>query len=76
MNKLVKSASGSTIKFLTKGMIENIEILVPKENILLQFNQLMEEVQRKIEVLKKSTLLSTEARNRLLPKLMSREIEV
>ena len=76
MNKLVKGASGSTIKFLTKGMIENIEILVPKENILLQFNQLMEEVQRKIEVLKKSTLLSTEARDRLLPKLMSGEIEV
>lgn len=76
MNKLVKGASGSTIKFLTKGMIENIEILVPKENILLQFNQLMEEVQHKIEVLKKSTLLSTEARDRLLPKLMSGEIEV
>lgn len=76
MNKLVKGASGSTIKFLTKGMIESIEILIPTESVLLQFNQLMEEIQCKIEVLKKSMLLSTEARDRLLPKLMSGEIEV
>lgn len=76
MNKLVKGASGSTIKFLTKGMIESIEILIPTENVLLQFNQLMEEIQRKIEILKKSAVHATEARDRLLPKLMSGEIEV
>lgn len=76
MNKLVKGASGSTIKFLTKGMIESIEILIPTENVLLQFNQLMEEIQNKIEALKKSVAYSTEARDRLLPKLMSGEIEV
>ena len=76
MNKLVKGASGSTIKFLTKGMIESIEILIPTENVLLQFNQLMEEIQCKIEILKKSAVLATEARDRLLPKLMSGEIEV
>lgn len=76
MNKLVKGASGSTIKFLTKGMIESIEILIPTESVLLQFYQFMEEIQCKIEVLKKSIVLATEARNRLLPKLMSGEIEV
>ena len=76
MNKLVKGASGSTIKFLTKGMIETIEILIPTESVLLQFNQFMEEIQCKIEVLKKSIVLATEARDRLLHKLMSGEIEV
>ena len=76
MNKLVKGASGSTIKFLTKGMIESIEILIPTENVLLQFNQLMEEIQCKIEILKKSAVLATEARYLLFPKLMSGEIEV
>ena len=76
MNILIKGASGSTIKFLTKGMIESIEIFIPTENILLRFNQFMEEMQIKTEVLKKSIALATETRDRLLPKLMNGEIEV
>lgn len=76
MVKLSQAASGSTIKFLTKGMIASIPVYTPEVKNLEKFNTLSEAIQKQIEVLKKSIANATEARNRLLPKLMSGEIEV
>ena len=76
MAKFIKGASGSTIKFLTKGMIENVSLFIPNRDILIQFNTFMESIQCKIECLKLSIINATEARDRLLPKLMNGEIEV
>ena len=76
MAVLVKGASGSTIKFLTKGMIESIPLFVPTDELLTQYNDYSEAVQRKLECLKITIKNATEARDRLLPKLMSGELEV
>ena len=76
MAKLAQGASGSTIKFLTKGMIANIPVYAPDELTLNKFNELSEAIQRQIEVLKSAIAHATEARDRLLPKLMNGEIEV
>ena len=76
MAKLAQGASGSTIKFLTKGMIASIPVYTPEVKNLEKFNTLSEAIQKQIEVLKKSIENATEARDRLLPKLMSGEIEV
>ncbi len=76
MAVLVKGASGSTIKFLTKGMIESIPLFIPTDALLEQYNNYSEAVQRKLECLKSEIKDATEARDRLLPKLMSGELEV
>lgn len=76
MRQLFQGASGSTIKFLTKRMLEEILVFVPDEIILKQFNQNCELLQKKVEALKSQIVLAQEARDRLLPKLMSREIKV
>ena len=76
MAKLAQGASGSTIKFLTKGMIASISVYVPDELTLNKFNELSEAIQKQIEVLKNAIMHATEARDRLLPKLMNGEIEV
>lgn len=76
MRQLVQGASGSTIKFLTKHMLEEIEVFIPNENILKKFTSYCEAYQKKIETLKQQIIISQEARDRLLPKLMSGEIEV
>ena len=76
MAVLVKGASGSTIKFLTKGMIESIPIFIPTDDLLERYNNYSENVQRKLECLKSAIKNATEARDRLLPKLMSGELEV
>ena len=71
MRELFQGASGSTIKFLTKGMIESIPIVIPSNLILKKFNDLQDAIQKKIEVLKTSIICSVESRDRLLPKLMN-----
>ena len=76
MRQLFQGASGSTIKFLTKRMLEEIQVYVPEEDIKYKFNTIIEEYQLKIELLKKQKELAKESRDRLLPKLMSGEMEV
>jgi len=76
MRQLFQEASGSTIKFLTKHILEDINIFIPNENLLKKYNENAEAIQKKIECLKASINNATEARNRLLPKLMSGEMEV
>ena len=76
MNKLAAGSSGSTIKFLTKGMIDSININLPIKDILDSFNKKVEPIQSSRESLQSQLRLLTEARDRLLPKLMSGAIEV
>lgn len=76
MRQLFQGASGSTIKFLTKRMLEEIQVYVPEEDIKYKFNTIIEDYQLKIELLKKQKELAKESRDRLLPKLMSGEMEV
>lgn len=74
--KLAQGASGSTIKFLTKGMIASIPVYVPDTLILKKFNEMSEAIQEQVENLRSMIAHATEARDRLLPKLMGGEIEV
>lgn len=76
MLQLFQGASGSTIKFLTKRMLEDISVFIPKDSVLQVYNSICEAIQQKIECLKAQIISSQEARDRLLPKLMSGEIEV
>lgn len=76
MRQLFQGASGSTIKFLTKRMLEEIIIYIPDDNTLETFTKYCESYQKKTEILKKQITFAKEARDRLLPKLMSGEIEV
>ena len=76
MTKLAAGSSGSTIKFLTKGMIDGINLNVPNDEILRSFNKKVEPIQSSRESLQSQLRLLTEARDRLLPKLMSGEIAI
>lgn len=74
--KLAQGASGSTIKFLTKGMIASIPVYVPDTLILKKFNEMSEAIQEQVENLRSMIAHATEARDRLLPKLMGGKIEM
>ena len=76
MTKLAAGSSGSTIKFLTKGMIDGINLNIPNDEILRTFNKKVEPIQSSRESLQSQLRLLAEARDRLLPKLMSGEIEI
>ena len=76
MRLLFQGASGSTIKFLTKRMLEDVIVYIPDNQLLKKYNDNTEAIQSKIECLKDSISKAIEARDRLLPKLMSGEIEL
>lgn len=76
MRQLFQGASGSTIKFLTKRMLEEIMVYIPDENTRCVFTSICASYQRKMEVLKEQIDISGDARDRLLPKLMCGEITV
>lgn len=74
LRKLIHGASGSTIKFITKGMIEDIDVLIPNQKVLSKFNAFSETVLTKLENLHNQIRLLQTARDKLLPKLMNGEL--
>ena len=71
-----RHATGATQVSLTNDGLKKIEVLIPTINIAKQYSAIVECFMSKCELLKKSCKLLQQARDRLLPKLMSGEIEV
>ena len=61
---------------LYRGVIEGLLILVPTQEILNKADNILSAIHDKITALNSQIGLLVEARDRLLPKLMSGEIEV
>ena len=61
---------------LYRGVIENLQILTPTQEILNRAESLFSAIHDKITALNSQISLLVEARDRLLPKLMSGELEV
>jgi len=69
-------SNGATITNVNKTKFENIELLKPENEILKKFNNLVEPFFSNILALSKQNEKLKEARDKLLSKLMSGEIEV
>ena len=73
---LVNCTNGAAYPAVKPIHFEEAKILKPVDEILNQFHSIAEPIYRKIEVLDKMVISLAEARDRLLPKLMSGELEV
>ena len=69
-------SNGAAQQQITIPMIRNKGITIPSKGILEKFESLTEHCFYQIDILKERIRLLTEARDRLLPKLMSGEIAV
>lgn len=69
-------SNGATMTNVNKTKFENIELLKPENEILKKFNNLVEPFFSNILALSKQNEKLKEARDKLLSKLMSGEIEV
>lgn len=67
---------GSAVPSMTTKILDGIKILLPSESVLLTFNQIVSKHFDMIKVLCKQNEKLKEARDRLLPKLISGELEV
>lgn len=68
--------TGSTMKHIQRGKLKEVHIIVPNEQMMHIYESISEPSREQILKLKKRTVILQEARDRLLPKLMSGEIEV
>ena len=69
-------ATGATQVSLTNEGLKRINVLIPSTELIKKYSQIVNPFMRSCEALKKKSVLLKEARDRLLPKLMSGEIEV
>lgn len=69
-------SNGATMTNVNKTKFSNIKVLYPTENLVLKYNEFCKPIFDKILALYKAMLISEQSRDRLLPKLMSGEIEV
>lgn len=69
-------ANGVNVLHLKPEAIMNMIMVVPSKEVLERYENIFESYRKKTELLEKLSNYLTEARDRLLPKLMSGEIEV
>jgi len=69
-------SNGATMTNVNKSKFESIEILIPPNSISNLYNKAVEPSFRSIKTFSSQIRLLTEARDRLLPKLMGGEIQV
>lgn len=69
-------SNGATMTNVNKTKFSNIKVLYPTEDLVMKYNEFCKPIFDKILALSKAMLISGQARDRLLPKLMSGEIEV
>lgn len=74
--EILSKAGGSTYKEISKSIFRQFKIIKPSDDLLNLFYEIVYVYIKQIRVLKKNTLLLREARDKLLPKLMSGKIEV
>ena len=68
--------TGSTMKHIQRNKLDQVFINVPDEEIMTSYNYLAERMRNQILHFSSQIRLLTEARDRLLPKLISGEIEI
>ena len=68
--------NGSTMKHIQRGKLKEVFVNLPPQEVMEKFSSIAEMYREKSLSLQKQNILLQEARNRLLPKLMSGELEV
>lgn len=69
-------SNGATMTNVNKTKFSNIKVLFPTEDLVMKYNEFCKPIFDKILALSKAMLIYEQSRDRLLPKLMSGEIEV
>ena len=77
-NKFFKDnivGNGSIFASVSKDKLLNQKFLIPERNLMMQFEKIVSQMDKQIENLDSKNKKLIEARDRLLPKLMSGEVE-
>lgn len=76
MQNIEMCLAGSTQKYISLGELRKLKISVPTDELLMQFNSIVEPMISKICINVEENRRLTELRDTLLPKLMSGDLDV
>jgi type I restriction enzyme S subunit len=76
LKRLTNGSKGSVIKYLTKGMIADFQIIMPTSDVLKEYNEIVNNMFSQIENLESQIVHLSKARDILLPRLMNQTIKV
>lgn len=76
LDELKNLTTGSTMKHIQRGKLSLVFVKIPNEKIMAEFSQIAEPIRNRILLLNKQIHFLIEARDRMLPRLMSGELEV
>ena len=68
--------TGSTMKHIQRGKLKEVKVNVPSDELMMLYKNISEPIREQILNVKRQMILLREARDRLLPKLMSGKLEV
>ena len=74
--KILSQANGSVFSNLKTDILKALTIIVPQENVLNRFQNIIGQIFRSIQQKQEEIISLTTLRDTLLPKLMSGEIKV
>lgn len=75
-NKIAALANGVNVLHLKPDAIMNLKMIIPSKIIMRNYDNMFKLYYNKLEKLQNQSILLAEARDRLLPKLMSGKLEV
>ena len=75
-NYILNYRMGAAQENISQGIIQNIKIILPKEDLLLAFEKITQQIYQEIENMIRQNKLLKEARDILLPRLMTGMIDV
>ena len=76
MPQFMNHSVGATMKHIRRSALSDVGVLLPKEDLLNDFQSIANQNYRQIGVLKQQNIKLAEARELLLPRLMDGRIEV
>ena len=76
IEEFLNLTTGSTMKHIQRNKLDQVFVNVPTEAIMKAYSDVAENIREQILHISSQIRLLTEARDRLLPKLMSGEIEI
>ena len=75
-DEIIGLAGGATFKEINKTTFRNIKIVIPNEQLRLQFEDFCSPIYRQVRALKREALTAEKARDLLLPRLMDGRISL
>ena len=74
VTEIRSNAKGTTYSEISKGRFRQMNIIIPPESLIGQFSRFANDTMQQIRYLKREILQLTQARDLLLPRLMSGEV--